>query len=429
MWKALLDRALRRLIVTGSLGITWPDKTTTVYGKTNKITPDPVIQARIHDPDLPRRLIFSPDKALGDAYTDGHLTLKNDDLDGLLALLLRNRQLGHTTLLMDAVRRISNPLQHTLARNPLRKSRENAAHHYNLSSKLYDLFLDSDRQYSCAYFSDPEMSLDAAQEAKKHHIARKLCIRPGDRILDIGCGWGGMALTLAKDYGVRVVGITLSDEQHRIALARVDAAGLSDRIEIRLQDYRDVQGPYERIVSVGMLEHVGAPHFQDYFAKVRDLLTSDGVALIHTIGTATPPRATSAWIRANIFPGGYLPAMSEIQRAVEGNRLCTTDVEVLRFHYAYTLHHWRKRFEAQTNEVRTLYDDRFVRMWRYYLTASERSFIDERLVVFQFQLASDKKNVPLTRDYLYPDTQKCEVAERLYPGRFHVQGERQLESV
>ncbi len=406
MWKAVLDRALRQLIVTGSLGVTWPNKTVTVYGKTDSIAPDPTINVTIIDPALPRRLVLSPDMALGNAYTDGQLTLKNDDLEGFLSLLLRNRQLGHTTLLMDAVRKGSNPLQHTLARNPLRKSRKNAAHHYDLSSELYDLFLDADRQYSCAYFSEPEMTLDAAQEAKKHHIARKLCIRPGDRILDIGCGWGGMALTLAKDYGATVVGVTLSEEQLRMARARVQAAGMSDRIEICLQDYRDIKGPFERIVSVGMFEHVGAPHFREYFAKVQDLLTPDGVALIHTIGTATPPRATSAWIRANIFPGGYLPAMSEIQRAIEKSRLITTDVEVLRLHYARTLNHWRKRFEAQADEARSLYDDRFVRMWRYYLIASERSFIDEQLVVFQFQLARDKMAVALTRDYLYPTAEK-----------------------
>ncbi|MFZ3581527.1 class I SAM-dependent methyltransferase [Loktanella sp. DJP18] len=396
MWNRILDTALRQLIVTDALELTWPDGHRTRYGDDN----DP-IRATLHRKAVVRGLVLRPDLTLGNAYMDGDLTIAGDDLDGFLSLLMRNRQRGRTTALMDAARRFASPVQRLARRNPLTRSRQNVAHHYDLSSELYDLFLDADRQYSCAYFTNPAMSLDAAQDAKKHHIAAKLCLRPDMRVLDIGCGWGGMALTLARDYGARVVGVTLSDEQCRIATARVRDAGLSHRIEIRLQDYRQVEGPFDRIVSVGMFEHVGKPHYGTYFARVRELLTPDGVALIHTIGTATRPRATNEWIRTHIFPGGYLPALSDIQHAVEHSDLMPTDIEVLRLHYARTLRHWRDRFEARADRAAALYDDRFVRMWRYYLAAAERSFIDERLVVFQFQLARDKTAVPLTRDYLY----------------------------
>ncbi|SHE37313.1 cyclopropane-fatty-acyl-phospholipid synthase [Loktanella atrilutea] len=396
MWNRILDTALRQLIVTDALELTWPDGHTTRYGDGS-----PPVRVELHRDDIVQRLVLRPDLTLGNAYMDGDLTVANDDLDGLLSMLMRNRQRGRTTVLMGAARRLASPVQRLARRNPLTRSRQNVAHHYDLSSELYDLFLDTDRQYSCAYFTDPDMSLDAAQEAKKHHIARKLCIRPGMRILDIGCGWGGMALTLARDYGARVVGVTLSEEQHRIAGQRVREAGLTDRIDIRMQDYREVAGPFDRIVSVGMFEHVGKPHYQTYFDKVRDVLTPDGVALIHTIGTATRPRATSEWVRTHIFPGGYLPALSDIQHAVEHSGLMPTDIEVLRLHYAKTLRHWRDRFEAQADRAAALYDDRFVRMWRFYLSAAERSFVDERLVVFQIQLARDKMAVPLTRDYLY----------------------------
>ncbi|MBS1304007.1 cyclopropane-fatty-acyl-phospholipid synthase family protein [Loktanella sp. SALINAS62] len=396
MWHTLLDKALRQLIVVDTLDLTWPDGQQVRYGR----GPNPVA-ATLHNKDVIRGLVLRPDLTLGNAYMNGDLTVADDDIDGLLSLLMRNRQQGHTTALMDAARKAALPVQRIVRRNPLTRARANVAHHYDLSSQLYDLFLDRDRQYSCAYFRDPSMSLDEAQEAKKHHIARKLCLQPDMRVLDIGCGWGGMALTLARDYGVRVVGVTLSDEQHRMARARVHDAGLQDRIDIRLQDYRQASGPFDRIVSVGMFEHVGKPHYRTYFNTLRDLLTPDGVALVHTIGTATRPRATSEWIRTHIFPGGYLPALSEMQHTIESSALIPTDIEVLRLHYAYTLRHWRDRFEARADAARALYDERFVRMWRFYLAASERSFIDERLVVFQFQLARDKAAVPITRDYLH----------------------------
>jgi cyclopropane-fatty-acyl-phospholipid synthase len=285
--------------------------------------------------------------------------------------------------------------------NPVGKAKENVAHHYDLSGALYDLFLDEDRQYSCAYFRTPDMTLESAQAAKKAHIAGKLLIEPGMRVLDIGCGWGGTALTLARDYGARVVGVTLSEEQLNVAQARAAAAGLADRVEFRLMDYRAVTGSFDRIVSVGMFEHVGVPHYRDYFGKVHDLLAPDGVALIHTIGRTMPPSYTSPWFEKYIFPGGYCPALSEVMVAVEEAGLVETDIEVWRLHYAQTLRHWHDRFVARQGEALALYDERFCRMWRFYLVGAEMSFAHLRLVVFQVQLAHQQQSVPLTREYLY----------------------------
>ncbi len=399
MWKTVADKALHRLIRHGAIELVYADGTTARYGD-----PDaPPIKVTISDPDFPRRVLLTPDLAVGEGYMDGTLTVENDDLHGFMAVILRNRGAGHMPPLMRLTRNLARPVQRWLAQTPAWASRRNVAHHYDLSAELYDLFLDADRQYSCAYFTDPGMTLEAAQVAKKQHIAAKLLLKPDMRVLDIGCGWGGMALTLARDFGVRVVGVTLSNEQYRIARDRVASAGLSDRVDIRLQDYRDVQGPFDRIVSVGMFEHVGAPQFRTYFDKVRQMLTPDGVALIHTIGSSAPPRATSPWVRRHIFPGGYIPSMSETLAAIEKTDLTVTDVEVLRLHYAQTLRHWSDRFNANIDKARALYDDRFVRMWQYYLTVAELSFRVEKLAVFQFQIARDKGAVPITRDYLYRD--------------------------
>ena len=400
MWRRLFDNAMRRFIRRGALEITFADGSQSRYGEA---TTDPV-RVTLHDPALPRKVLLHPELAVGEAYVDQRLTVGQDDLEGFLSLGMRNRLAGHDPAIMRVAQALTAPAQRFFERNPLFRARRNVAHHYDLSGELYDLFLDEDRQYSCAYFPAPGMTLEAAQEAKKHHIARKLCLRPGDRVLDIGCGWGGMALTLARDYRVEVVGVTLSEEQHKVARARVAEAGLQDRIDIRLQDYRQTHGPFDRIVSVGMFEHLGAAHFREYFRHIRRNLTPDGVALIHTIGTQTGPRATGSWVRKYIFPGGYLPAMSEMTGTIERERLTITDLEVWRMHYAETLRHWRTRFERQIDKARALYDDRFCRMWRYYLTSAELSFSVERLAVFQVQIARDKEAVPLTRDYLYSST-------------------------
>ena len=396
MWNRWIDRFLSRLVKTGTLDLTAPDGTTRRYG-----TGAPVVAVHVHTPDALRQLATNPHLALGETYMQGTLTIAGDDLHGLLELVLRNIMLGHDSAANRARQTIRDLTRGISQRNQARRARRNVAHHYDLSAALYDLFLDEDRQYSCAYFRTPDDTLEQAQAQKKAHIARKLGLEPGMRVLDIGCGWGGMALTLARDFGVDVTGVTLSEEQLKIARQRAQAAGLNDRVRFELTDYRAVTGPFDRIVSVGMFEHVGAPNFRTYFQKVHDLLTPDGVALIHTIGRFTPPGSTNPWIAKYIFPGGYIPALSETMAAIEHTGLVSTDVEVWRLHYARTLRHWHDRFMARSDEAARLYDERFVRMWKFYLVASEQTFRHAGQCVFQVQLARRQEAVPLTRDYLY----------------------------
>ncbi|HPD91156.1 MAG: class I SAM-dependent methyltransferase [Rhodobacter sp.] len=396
MWNRWIDRFLSRLVKTGTLDLTAPDGTTRRYG-----TGAPVVAVHVHTPDALRQLATNPHLALGETYMQGTLTIAGDDLHGLLELVLRNIMLGHDSAANRARQTIRDLTRGISQRNQARRARRNVAHHYDLSAALYDLFLDEDRQYSCAYFRTPDDTLEQAQAQKKAHIARKLGLEPGMRVLDIGCGWGGMALTLARDFGVDVTGVTLSEEQLKIARQRAQAAGLNDRVRFELTDYRAVTGPFDRIVSVGMFEHVGAPNFRTYFQKVHDLLTPDGVALIHTIGRFTPPGSTNPWIAKYIFPGGYIPALSETMAAIEHTGLVSTDVEVWRLHYARTLRHWHDRFMARRDEAARLYDERFVRMWKFYLVASEQTFRHAGQCVFQVQLARRQEAVPLTRDYLY----------------------------
>ncbi len=398
MWVSVLDRLLRRLVKDGQLVLILPDGTSQAYGDPGA----PPVTLRLHDAALPARLVRAPDLALGEGYMDGTLTVENDDIAGLLALLLHNANSGRADWWRYPLSRVQRLVGIASQVNPSRRARANVAHHYDLSGALYDLFLDRDRQYSCAYFRTPDDTLEQAQAQKKAHIAAKLRLEADMRVLDIGCGWGGMALTLARDFGARVVGVTLSEEQHRIANRRAAEAGLSDRIDIRMMDYRAIAGTFDRIVSVGMFEHVGLPHYRAYFAKVAELLSPGGVALIHTIGRSGRPGITSPWITRYIFPGGYVPALSEVMPAVQDSGLYTTDIEVWRLHYAETLRHWRARFEANLDKARALYDDRFCRMWRYYLAASEMTFRHHGQCVFQIQLAHRQQAVPLTRDYLYP---------------------------
>jgi cyclopropane-fatty-acyl-phospholipid synthase len=285
--------------------------------------------------------------------------------------------------------------------NDRNASKRNVAHHYDLSYDLYRRFLDEDMQYSCAYFARPDMTLEEAQSAKRAHIAAKLRLTPGQRVLDIGCGWGGLALELAGKHGVRVLGITLSQEQLAIARRRAAEAGLEHLTEFQLIDYRDVKGTFDRIVSVGMFEHVGVPHFREYFEAVRKLLKPDGVALIHSIGRHMGPGLTQAWIRKYIFPGGYIPALSEVTPVVEKAGLWITDVEILRLHYAETLRHWRERFVKAWPEIASVYDERFCRMWEFYLAFSELAFRYTGHMVFQMQLTRRVDALPITRDYIY----------------------------
>ena len=396
MWSSALHRVLTQLVQLGELSVTYPDGALRRYGSGRDA---PRVAVTLRDADLPRRIVLSPDMAVGEAYMNATLLIEEDDLYGFLALVIANLAVQHNPPWFRRPIEFLTYMGRSLAQfNPVPRARANVAHHYDLSGALYDLFLDEDGQYSCAYFSDPDMTLEAAQAAKKRHIAAKLLLEPGMHVLDVGCGWGGMALTLARDYGAQVLGVTLSTEQHRVAVARAEAAGLADKVRYQLIDYREVTGQFDRIVSVGMFEHVGLPQFGTYFAALRDRLSSDGVALVHTIGRAKPPGTTSPWIAKYIFPGGYVPALSEMMRSVENSGLIATDIEVWRLHYAETLRHWRARFEAR--EAEALYDARFCRMWRYYLAASELTFRLNRQVVFQVQLSPRQDAVPLTRDYL-----------------------------
>ncbi len=400
MWESVVDRMLRRLVRDGELRLEWPDGRVSEYGRPEEFS----ARVRIVDPAILRRLCLSPVLTLGEGYMDGDIEIADDELYDFIALLVRNRQrYGAMPRWVDAVQSLRNAAKTLVLRNTPISARRNVAHHYDISDDLYRLFLDDDMQYSCAYFARPDMTLEEAQAAKKAHIAAKLRIEPGMRVLDIGCGWGGMALTLARDHGARVTGVTLSANQRRTAAERAREAGLEDLVEFRLQDYRDVTEGFDRIVSVGMLEHVGPPQFPVYFDKVSELLDRDGVALIHTIGLTSPPSPTSPWIAKYIFPGGYVPALSDLAGPLERSGLWTADIEVLRGHYGPTLNHWRRRFEANVDRVREMYDARFVRMWRFYLAACESAFEEQHQAVFQFQLTHRQYAVPTTRDYLYED--------------------------
>ena len=396
MWTRLLSIFLKRLIRQGRLVVAYPDGRSIGYGDGSTS----VVTMRLHARSLPRRLLINPDLALGEAYMDGTLTVDQNDLYGLIELLVVNLRcqpdVWHHRWLAN-LRRLCRRLAQF---NPAARARRNVAHHYDLSGELYDLFLDADRQYSCAYFREAGDTLETAQRNKKALIATKLLLAPEQRVLDIGCGWGGLGLHLARDHGARVTGVTLSQEQHKIAEQRAQTEGLGDRAQFCLQDYRDIGGTFDRIVSVGMFEHVGIPHYKEFFATLRDRLKDDGVALLHMIGRADGPGATNPWIANYIFPGGYSPALSEVLAIVEQSGLYVTDVEVWRLHYAKTLKEWRNRFEANLDRIRSIYDERFCRMWRFYLVASEVAFRHNGHVVFQIQLAKKQDAVPLTRDYL-----------------------------
>ncbi|CAH1655455.1 Replicative DNA helicase [Hyphomicrobiales bacterium] len=391
---SLIARMLSRLAIEPRIDVVFPDGTLQSIGQGVA----PRLRMRIVDSPTELKLALNPELALGEAVMDGRVVVEQgslyDLLDALVAAMHKARPQGWgKTLagLRTAVRRFHQHNTPTLAKR-------NVAHHYDLKSDFFRLFLDPDMQYSCAYFAQADMTLAQAQLAKKRHIMGKLDLQAGQRVLDIGCGWGGMALSIAGETGASVTGITLSEEQLAIAKQRGAESGLP--VEFRLQDYRQLSEPFDRIVSVGMFEHVGAGYYRDYFRKVRELLNDDGVALIHTIGRSTPPGATNPFIAKYIFPGGYIPAMSEVAAAVEQEGLVITDVEVLRLHYAQTLKVWRENFLARRDEAVAMYDERFARMWEFYLAACEASFRHDDLVVFQFQLAKKLDGLPITRGYI-----------------------------
>jgi cyclopropane-fatty-acyl-phospholipid synthase len=363
--------------------------------------PGPAVTMRLHDRWTGIRLALRPRLAFGESYMDGKLTVEHGDIYDLLDLLGRNIAAIESTALVRWSLALQTGLRWLQQYNPIGRAQRNVAHHYDLNDQLYDFFLDRDRQYSCAYFTTPGESLEQAQADKKHHIAAKLLLKPGQRVLDIGSGWGGMGLFLSRQFGVDVTGVTLSKEQHAVSSRRALEDGLADRVRFKLLDYRQEPGQYDRIVSVGMFEHVGAAHYVEYFTKVKELLADDGVMLLHAIGRMEPPGGTNTWLRKYIFPGGYTPALSEVLTAIEKADLWVTDIEVLRLHYAETIRHWRQRFQANREKVKQAgYDERFCRMWEFYLAGCEVSFRYMHQMVFQIQIAKRQDAVPLTRDYM-----------------------------
>jgi cyclopropane-fatty-acyl-phospholipid synthase len=365
-------------------------------------------------------VLFDPELKLGEAYMDGALVVEQGSIAEVLALLLSQGRVGAPNwALPRALRYVFRRLQQFNWRS---RSQTNVAHHYDLDGRLYSLFLDGDQQYSCAYFERPDQSLDDAQLAKKRHLAAKLRIAPDAKVLDIGCGWGGLALYLAEVAGAQVTGITLSQEQYERAQNRAQERGRQD-VVFKLLDYRDVDSRFDRIVSVGMFEHVGVGFYDAFFGQCAKLLAEDGIALLHTIGRYTPPGITNPWIAKYIFPGGYIPALSEVLRAIERAGLIVTDVEILQLHYAATLKAWRERFLAHRDEVVRLYDQRFVRMWEFYLACSEMAFRLGDMVVFQIQMAKQKGLTPPTRDYIAREEVRLRAIEEAYKPPLRLAGE------
>ncbi len=344
--------------------------------------------------------MLDPGLRFGELYMDGRVEVLRGTIHDVLAIGSRNFARFNRFVWLRAVEQLRYALRNLAQRNNVVRARRNIAHHYDLDARLYELFLDHDQQYSCAYFEREEATLDEAQLAKKRHIAAKLLVTPGDRVLDIGCGWGGMALYLAEICGAQVTGITLSSEQLAVARRRAKNAEQQTRTEFRLQDYREIKERFDRIVSVGMFEHVGIGFYDSFFEQTAKLLDDNGVMLLHTIGLDGPPAPTNPWVAKYIFPGGYLPSLSEIMPAIERAGLLVTDIEILRFHYAETLKLWRERFLARRAEAAALYDERFCRMWEFYLAAAECTFRFEQTVVFQIQIAKNMQSVPVTRDYI-----------------------------
>lgn len=398
----LLPRLLRKVVRRGRIEVIGPDGSRHVAGQETGMLDGPEVAIRIVDPALDWKIPLDPEMASAEAFMDGTLKLETGNVHDLMTLIFANKRqfdMSAGQIVWNGyARRFRRFMQH----NPVARARANARAHYDIGNDLFRLFLDRDLQYSCAYFPNGDETLEEAQTKKKRHIAAKLALRPGQRVLDIGCGWGGLALYLASVADVRVVGVTLSVEQHRVATARATAAGLSDRVEFRLCDYRALDETFDRIVSVGMLEHVGVTHLREYFLRVRDLLGPNGVALIHSISTKAPPGITSSFLRKYIFPGGYAPSLSETFADIERSGLWATDVEIWRVHYARTLEEWRRRFLAARDEGRLppRYDERFQRMWEFYLSTCECVFDYGSSHVFQIQLARERDGAPLHRDYI-----------------------------
>jgi len=397
MW--LLDKALKRVIQRGELKITAATGKVYRYGR-----PEPghaAVAVRFTDGLVPFHIVYDPRLGVGEAYMNGRLIPEAGDPMPLVELFRRNSTWEKGGVRASWLARAVNEFRARVSRvNWKRRSKRNVAHHYDLSDRLYDLFLDADRQYSCAYFTDPANDLDQAQADKMAHIAAKLFLTPGKKVLDIGCGWGGLALYLNRVANVDVLGITLSEEQLKVARRRAEELGVADRVKFELIDYRNVRGQYDRIVSVGMFEHVGPPNYVTFFRKCRELLTEDGVMLLHTIGRMGKPGVTDAWTNKYIFPGAYIPALVEVVGASGQSKLIVADVETLRLHYAYTLDLWYRSVTERRAEIEALYDARFFRMWQFYLAGAATVFRYGSMVNYQLQFIRDRHALPITRNYM-----------------------------
>ena len=412
-----LNKAFGPLVKTGLMEVVTPAGRTLAFGDGGQ----PQARIRLTDRRAVFNLLRDPDLNFGEMFMQERIVVEKGSVYDVLELVLRHAKSvpdSRAVQILDAWRMKLRPI---LQNNMRSKSRSNVAHHYDLDDRLYALFLDDDRQYSCAYFEHDDDDLDTAQLAKKRHIAAKLLMEPGHRVLDIGCGWGGMARYLAEvAQAGHVKGVTLSTEQLEVAQKRAAETGVPERLEYKLEDYRDTQGPFDRIVSVGMFEHVGTRYHDAFFKQCHKLLTDDGVMLLHFIGNLETPDFNNPWIERYIFPGGHIPAMSEFTAAIERSGLIMTDIEVLRLHYARTLRLWRERFLARRDEAKALYDERFCKMWEFYLSMSETAFRHQDIAIFQIQLARRQEAVPLTRDYMAPRREALKERERLSPRYAHI---------
>jgi cyclopropane-fatty-acyl-phospholipid synthase len=391
----LLKYLLQHYVRRGTLEITTASGSVFTVGEG-----DPSVALRFTTRAAERGVLLDPELKFGEAYMDGTLQIAEGSIADLLAIVLGQTPDGRPprwARLQWILRFLNRRLRQLNLRS---RARRNVAHHYDLDGRLYSLFLDADRQYSCAYFETPDQSLDDAQIAKKRHLAAKLMVGDGQRLLDIGCGWGGLGLYMAEFCRAQVTGVTLSREQWRRASERATEKNLGATVDFRMQDYRDIHETFDRIVSVGMFEHVGLSFYDAFFRKCHDLLTDDGVMVLHSIGRSEGPNVTNPWIAKYIFPGGYIPALSEVLPAIERSGLLVTDIEILRLHYAETLRAWRERFLAHREEAERIYDQRFVRMWEFYLAASEMAFREQAMMVMQIQLTKRQGVVPITRDYI-----------------------------
>tara|TARA_B100000131_G_scaffold227670_1_gene219336 strand:- start:403 stop:1590 length:1188 start_codon:yes stop_codon:yes gene_type:complete len=369
-----------------------------VIGKPIKEKP---ITIKLLDKNLSYKLLMNPDLYFGEAYTDGSLIIENGTLTEFLEIAFRNIGRGDINIYGKILKKVKGTYRYLTNFNKIVKSKKNVSHHYDISEKLYDLFLDSNRQYSCAYFKSENDTLEEAQNNKIDHIIKKLKIEPDQKVLDIGSGWGTLALSIAQKTKAFVTGITLSENQLEYSNKKAKEMNLSNQVEFKLIDYRQLNEKFDRVVSVGMFEHVGRKFYRTYFNQVSKMLKDKGIALIHTIGSSNPPRDPQPWITKYIFPGGYTPSLSEVARPIENSGLIISDIEVLRMHYAHTLRHWKERFLSRKEEVLTMFDEKFYRMWEFYLASCEMAFKWGDQVVFQFQLSKDNISVPNTRDYIY----------------------------